>query len=131
MIECLILGDSIGYGLQSFRRECAAYVQSGINSHVWNRDYLQHDLTAKTAIISLGSNDTSAIKTIEELQKLRAKVTAEKVFWIVPAIKPNVQKIVKLIAEEHNDVILEINGLSPDKVHPNIIGYKDLALRAK
>jgi lysophospholipase L1-like esterase len=131
MIECLILGDSIGYGLQSFRRECAAYVQSGINSHVWNRDYLRHDLTAKTAIISLGSNDTAAVRTIFELQTLRDKVNAERVFWILPAIKPDVQKMVRVVAEAKNDVVIEIKGLSADKVHPNIAGYKDLAARTK
>jgi lysophospholipase L1-like esterase len=131
MIDCLILGDSIGYGLQSFRRECAAYVQSGINSKYWNRDYLHHDLTAKTAIISLGSNDTQAVRTIWELQTLRDKIKADRVFWILPAIKPAVQSMVRTVAESKNDVVVEINGLSPDKVHPNIAGYKDLAARTK
>jgi lysophospholipase L1-like esterase len=131
MIDCLILGDSIGVGLQSFRKECAAYVQGGINSHVWNRDYLHHNLTAKTTIISLGSNDTHAVRTILELQTMREKVKADRVFWILPAIKPDVQKMVQTVAEANNDVVLEIVGLSPDKVHPNIAGYKDLATRTK
>lgn len=131
MIECMILGDSIGVGLQSVRKECVAYVQGGINSKVWNRDYLHHDLTTKTAIISLGSNDTHAIRTILELQTLREKVKADRVFWILPAIKPDVQKMVRTVAEANNDVVLEITGLSQDKVHPSYAGYKDLAARTK
>lgn len=127
MLECLILGDSIAVGTQQFRPECVAYARSGWNSRQWNRDYLHHDLKAKTVIISLGSNDHHNVRTIWELEQLRSKVEAEQVFWILPAIKPDIQSMVKLIAKDHKDTVLIIPNLQKDGVHPSWSGYKKLA----
>jgi hypothetical protein len=49
------------------------------------------------------------------------------VFWILPAIKPDVQEMVQIIARDHGDVILPIPNLQADKVHPSGVGYKKLA----
>lgn len=127
MLECLIIGDSIGVGTHHFRKECVAYAKSGWNTSQWNHDYLLNDLTAQTVIISLGSNDLKHMNTREELQKTRAKVKGNRVFWILPAIKPHIQKIVREIAKEHNDTVLEISNLQTDKIHPSFQGYKELA----
>jgi len=51
-----------------------------------------NSVAAQTVIISLGSNDTKNIRTIWELQQLRDRVQANQVFWIMPAIKPDVQQ---------------------------------------
>ena len=131
MLECLILGDSIAVGTQQFRPECVAYAKGGWNSWQWNRDYLKNDLSAKTVIISLGSNDHEGIRTIWELQRLREKVKADRVFWILPAIKPDVQQMVKIIAKDYRDVVLEIPILQKDGVHPSWSGYKKIAERTK
>ena len=131
MIDCLILGDSIAVGTEMFRPECVAYAKSGWNSWQWKKDYLQNDLTANIVIISLGSNDHKGVKTREELEIIRGKVKGSRVFWILPAIKPNIQQIVKDIAEEHGDTVLPITRLQPDGVHPSWAGYKELARETK
>ena len=131
MLECLIIGDSIGVGTHHFRKECVAYAKSGWNTSRWNHDYLMNDLTAQTVIISLGSNDMKHINTREELQKTRAKVKGNRVFWILPAIKPHIQKIVREIANEHHDTVIEITNLQADKIHPSFQGYKELADKTK
>ena len=127
MIDCLIVGDSIAVGTHQFRPECRVHAKVGINSSQWNRQNSSRDLTAKTLIISLGSNDHAGVRTMWELQQLRARADAERVFWILPAIKPDVQDMVRIIARDHGDVILPIPNLQADKVHPSVAGYKKLA----
>lgn len=131
MLDCLILGDSIAVGTHQFRPECVSYAKGGWNTWQWNRDYLQYDLTAKTVIISLGSNDHKGVKTRQELEKMRAKVAGSRVFWILPAIKPDIQDIVKDIAQKNGDVVLPITRLQKDGIHPSTAGYKELAEKAK
>ena len=131
MLECLILGDSIAQGISTVRKECVAYVKSGINSRSWNNRYIVKDLTADTVIISLGTNDLDAATTIKELLSLRQVVSAKKVMWVMPPIKPSVQDVVRIIAKNFNDTILEIPELSKDKVHPTYNGYKQLAEMTK
>ena len=127
MIECLVLGDSIAVGLHQQIPQCKSLSKGGWNTAQWNRDYLKYNLTANTVIISLGSNDHKHIRTQEELELLREKVQAGRVFWILPAIKPDIQRIVKVIAALHGDTVLPIARLQPDGVHPSWAGYKDLA----
>jgi lysophospholipase L1-like esterase len=127
MIDCLIVGDSIAVGTHQFRPECRVHAKVGINSSQWNRQNSSRDLTAKTLIISLGSNDHAGVRTMWELQQLRARADAKRVFWILPAIKPDVQDMVRIIARDHGDVILPIPNLQADKVHPSGVGYKKLA----
>ena len=127
MLDCLIVGDSIAVGTHQYRPECRVHAKVGINSSQWNRQNSSRDLTAKTLIISLGSNDHAGVRTLWELQQLRARADAERVFWILPAIKPDVQEMVRIIARDHGDVILPIPNLRADKVHPSGVGYKKLA----
>ena len=127
MIECLVLGDSIAVGLHQQIPQCDSLSKGGWNTWQWNRDYLKYDLTAQTVIISLGSNDHKHIRTQEELEKLRAKVQAHRVFWILPAIKPDIQEIVKKVAAQHDDTVVPITRLQTDKIHPSWAGYKELA----
>ena len=131
MLECLILGDSIAQGISMVRKECVAYVQSGINSRNWNNKYIVNDLSADTVIISLGTNDPDTMNTFKELLALRQLVSGKKVVWIMPPIKPSVQDIVRIIARSYKDTILEIPQLSKDKVHPTSTGYKQLAEMTK
>ena len=132
MIDCLIMGDSIAVGTHQARPECVAYAKGGWNTSQWNRDYLKNDLTAKTVIISLGSNDHKGVKTKAELQRIREKVgTTARVFWILPAIKPEIQAIVNAMAKEYGDTVLPITRLQKDGVHPSWAGYKQLAEKTK
>ena len=131
MLDCLILGDSIAVGTHQFRQECAVVAKGGINSWQWNRTYSKDLKPARTVIISLGSNDHSGVNTFKELLAMRQQVDAERVFWIMPAIKPEVQDIVKIIAKNFNDTVLPIQRLQPDKIHPSWAGYKQLAESTK
>jgi lysophospholipase L1-like esterase len=132
MIECLILGDSIAKGISDVRKECVAYVKSGINSYDYvNRHvlYTQGNTQAKTIIISLGSNDLKNVNTFEELDTLRQLVKAERVYWILPNIKETKRRDVYDVAKKYNDWIIDARGhdRSPDHVHPTYNGYKSIA----
>jgi lysophospholipase L1-like esterase len=127
MIECLILGDSIAVGTGLYRPECKVLVQQGITSKGWNMSNVKSKLEANTVVISLGSNDYAQIDSLEELTKLRKRVNAEKVYWIMPAIKPNVQDIIENIAHQNGDWIIQIPYLSNDGVHPTMQGYRKIA----
>lgn len=131
MLECLILGDSIAVGTHQFRPECVAYAKGGWNTWQWNKDYLKNDLSAKTVIISLGSNDHQGVKTLKELETMRAKVKADRVFWILPAIKEPIQHIVREVAAKYGDAVLPITRLQKDGIHPSWAGYKELAEKTK
>jgi lysophospholipase L1-like esterase len=126
MLECLILGDSIAVGIAQHRPECATYVKVGINSYAWVNQNITKPLAAKTVVISLGSNDHQNIKTHRELHTLRELTKGDRVYWILPANKLEIQELVKQIAQEYGDVVL---GFQPsrDKVHPTAQGYRELA----
>ena len=127
MIDCLILGDSIAVGTGLYRPECKVLVQQGITSKGWNMSNVKSTLDANTVIISLGSNDYAQIDSLEELTKLRKRIHAEKVYWIMPAIKPDVQEIIENIAHQNGDWIIQIPYLSNDGVHPTMQGYRKIA----
>jgi lysophospholipase L1-like esterase len=132
MIECLIIGDSIAVGTAQARPECIAYAKGGWNTWQWNKEFLKNDLSAKTVIISLGSNDHKGVRTKAELQRIREKVGVKaRVYWILPAIKPDIQQIVNDMAKEYGDVVLPINKLQSDKIHPSWAGYKEIANATK
>ncbi len=127
MLECLIVGDSIAVGTATARPECVAYAKGGINSYQWlNKNIGKMPLIAKTVIISLGSNDHKYVKTEKELQTIRELTKADRVYWILPAIKPDIQEIVKKVAAEHGDTVLPITRLQKDGIHPSWAGYKQL-----
>lgn len=126
MLECLILGDSIAVGTHLVGRpECVAYAKGGINSWQFNKLHPQK-FDGKTVIISLGSNDHKGVKTKQELLTLRNRVEATKVYWILPAIKPDIQEIVETIAMDYGDWIIKIPYLQKDGIHPSHQGYKKI-----
>lgn len=134
MLDCLILGDSIAVGTAMFKTECAVYAHGGWNSSQWNKEYMIKDHlkpNAKTVIISLGTNDHKYVNTEAELEMLRVNVKADRVYWVLPAIKPNIQEIVKKVAAEHGDIVLPITRLQPDGIHPSWAGYKDILEKTK
>jgi lysophospholipase L1-like esterase len=132
MLDCLIVGDSIAVGTHQFKPECAVYAKGGINSKQWvDKNINNTPLIAKTVIISLGTNDHKYIKTESELQTVRQLTKADRVYWILPAIKPDIQEIVKRVAAQYGDVVLPITRLQPDGIHPSWAGYKEIAKEAQ
>jgi lysophospholipase L1-like esterase len=139
MLDCLILGDSIAVGVAQFRPECVAYAKGGINSWQWVNDNITKDLSANTVIISLGSNDHKGVRTVKELRTIRELTKAKRVFWILPSgVNPKnnvpiieIQKMVRLVAEENGDTVLTVTRLQTDGIHPSTAGYKELANSTK
>ena len=130
MIECLILGDSIAVGTHQFRSECIAYAQSGITSIGWNKKFGNNDLTAKTVIISLGTNDWIKTDTYGMLMNIRTKIKGSpRVFWILPneESKPLIVHQVREVALQFNDTVVPTTRWAKDKIHPSTAGYKNLA----
>jgi len=139
MLECLILGDSIAVGVSAKRPECASYSKGGINTWQWNNKYLTKNLSAKTVIISLGSNDHKYVKTRRELENMRELVQADRVYWILPHgnLKGSevpierIQQYVNEVAEMYQDVVLPIKYPTKDNIHPSDRGYKDLVEKTR
>ena len=130
MIDCMIVGDSIGVGVSHIRKECVSTAVGGINSWQANRYEANKKVVAKTVIISLGSNDHKGVKTEEELRRLRSNTIADRVYWILPAIKPDIQEIVRTVAADWKDIVLPISE-TVDKVHPTMRSYKEIGANAK
>ena len=135
MLECLIIGDSIAVGVSQVRTECQSIAKVGINSRDWNRHNLEKLTSTKTLIISLGANDYKGIDTEVNLRKLRTRVNAERVFWLLPnkTRKPEQVQAVERVAQEFKDTVIprpEAN-ISADGVHPTGKGYKLLAEKTR
>ena len=96
-------------------------------------------MQAKTVIISLGSNDHKYVKTVKELRTIRELTKADRVFWILPhgnhpksdVSISDIQAMVKMVAEENNDIVLPITRVQTDNIHPSWAGYKELANQTK
>ncbi len=137
MLECLIMGDSLAVGVGQIRKECVTYAKSGINSYDYVNRHILYTNTnykeAKTVIISLGSNDFKSLKTYEELDTLRRLVKADRVFWILPAIKDEKRKEVIRVANRYHDTVIDSRDhqISKDGVHPTYKGYKSIAEETK
>lgn len=132
MLDCLIIGDSIAVGTANVRKECVSYSIGGYNTWQWNKKFVNHDLTAKSVIISLGTNDHKGVNTFRELEAMRKRVEADRVYWILPPCndkfcKPHVNEIVEIIAKNYGDYVIKTNRLQSDAIHPSWSGYKELA----
>lgn len=130
MIDCLVLGDSIAVGVSLHLPKCVSYSKVGITTRKWNNDFSSKSLNSNIVIISLGSNDYKQINTKDELLKLRQKVNAQRIVWILPN-KASIRSIVEEVAIQNNDSVLPILHLSKDEVHPSNRGYKDIADKVK
>ena len=129
MLECMIIGDSIAVGVSQQRQECITLSENGINSANWLKKYGTHMHQAGVYVISLGANDYT-IDTLPNIEKIRAKVKANVVFWLLPRIDrvPKAYEAVKEIAKRYGDRVIERpKDISPDGIHPTVKGYKELA----
>jgi hypothetical protein len=134
MIDCLVIGDSIAVGTHMMRPECANYAQGGITSLGWNKKFGDKDLTAKTVIISLSTNDLTSADTYGTLMNIRTKIKGDtKVFWIEPNRESRFEavKIVRRVADQFGDIVLVNTRWQTDKIHPSWAGYKELANSTK
>lgn len=133
MIDCMIIGDSIAVGSHMFRKECVSHSKGGITSHGWDKMYGNIDLSAKTVIISLGTNDWEKASTLEKLREIRGKIKAQQVFWIAPNLqsKPKAFNDVFQVSNEFRDTMISTNKYQVDKIHPSWSGYEELMKQTK
>lgn len=130
MLECLIVGDSIAVGVHQHRAQCEIRARVGITSTQWNKTFGNSILSAQHTIISLGSNDWLADKTLKEIAEIRAKITG-RVTWILPANGTARQTPVVTVAQMYGDRTLVITQTTKDGVHPTGSEYRRLAEQTK
>lgn len=118
-MDCLVVGDSIAVQYAAFERHCGRCAVGGWNSWQVGRLACARVLSADTIVVSLGSNDHKGVDTRSELMILRSRMQARRVFWILPAIKPHIQVIVREVAALHGDVVVTIDR-TYDGVHPSM-----------
>lgn len=137
MLECMIIGDSIAVGVAMHRPECEVYAKGGINTAQFGKIYADKILEAKTVIISVGSNDHQYVPTNYELLKIRGRISADRVYWIMPqgnAKEANVtiskiQGMVSKIANTMGDGVIHFTP-SSDGIHPAAREYRRIAIVA-
>jgi lysophospholipase L1-like esterase len=128
------MGDSIAVGTHMMRPQCVAYAQGGITSNGWTKKFGDKDLTAKSIIISLSTNDLTSADTYGTLMNIRTKIKGDtKVFWIEPNRESRFEavKIVRRVAEQFGDTVLVNTKWSRDHIHPTTTGYRELANSTK
>lgn len=134
MLDCMILGDSIAVGTHAVMPQCELVGKGGVNSWHFGLLYSTKILKKDVVVISLGSNDNAASQTKYELMKVRGRIDAMKVYWIMPqGVAPDssieltkIQDIVRFVAGIYKDPIIDF-APSVDGVHPTPAGYKKIA----
>lgn len=122
MLPCIVIGDSIAVGIAQDLTECRSQAYAGISAS--NFDKLYHTISPELTIISLGSNPGP--EDLTHLRHLRNKIT-NKVIWLLPPAR--IRDIVKEVAAEHNDLIIDVllSDATSRHIHPNRKGYAHLA----
>ena len=130
MLECLIVGDSIGLGISRQAVQCEAVVQSGISSRDWERKFGSALRPAKRTVISLGTNDNPKGDTESRLRAIRQKISGSRVTWVLPSVtlRPAAHWAVVRVADRYGDeiVALPLHWLERDEIHPTARGYRSI-----
>ncbi len=127
MVPCVILGDSLAVGIGQYRPDCETIAQTGITSGRYVQTLLR-GTEGRVAIISLGVNDADAMNTLANLRVLRRSVRAQRVYWLLPGIKPHIRAVMRQVAVEFNDFLVDTRfEAGPDHLHPSRDGYKFLS----
>ncbi|MEJ0016464.1 MAG: hypothetical protein WDN25_07855 [Acetobacteraceae bacterium] len=131
MLDCIVLGDSIAVGVGQARSDCAIAAVTGITSERYVQLFpgMRH---VGTAIISLGVNDGEGTATADNLARLRARVRADTVYWLLTGGNPRARDAVRAVAGRFGDRLIDAAPLTgPDHVHPDRTGYARLAAQTR
>lgn len=104
---------------------------SGITSERYLQGYAirRH---VRMAIISLGVNDGEGTATQDNLSRLRARVKADTVYWLLTGGNPHAREAVRSVARRFGDRLLDAAPLAgADRIHPDRAGYARLAAAAR
>jgi lysophospholipase L1-like esterase len=83
---------------------------------------------ARTAIISLGVNDGDSATTADNLSRLRGRVVADTVYWLLSGTNEHIRDAVRATAGRFGDRLIDVLPLAgPDHIHPDRTGYARLA----
>lgn len=123
MMECLILGDSIAVGIAQ-HTPCVVMAQVGRTSSA-QANMIVRRVSARHAIISLGSNDPFDPDLLRNLRRVRAGVDARFVTWIIP-YHSHAGGAVRRVADAYGDGMVELRAFKTnDGVHPS--NYRGVA----
>lgn len=127
MLDCIVPGDSIEVGVGQARADCQTIAVSGITSEHYVQMFAGAP-QAHTAIISLGVNDGDSVATADNLARLRGRVVADTVYWLLSGTNQHIRDTVRAIAGRFGDRLIDVLPLAgPDHIHPDRTGYARLA----
>ena len=137
MMECLILGDSIGRGISSVMHSCVHLTEIGISTDLWYKKYHTRPMldmqSYRYTVISLGSNDLGDAGSM--MRRIRQKVNSGKVIWVLPSeeVKAKQRAVVNSVAADFGDLVLSMTDrVGADKVHPPTVqAYEQIAKMIK
>jgi lysophospholipase L1-like esterase len=131
LLDCIVLGDSIAVGVGQARPDCQTIAVSGINSDHYVQMFAGTP-QARTAIISLGVNDSDGITTADNLARLRGRVAADTVYWLVSGTNPLIREATRTIAGRFGDRLIDVAPLAgTDHIHPDRTGYAQIAAETR
>src|SRR4051812_48742624 len=82
----------------------------------------------RTAIISLGVNDGEGSATKDNLSRLRGRVRADTVYWLLTGGNPRARDAIRAVASQFGDRLIDAAPLTgADHIHPDRTGYARLA----
>jgi lysophospholipase L1-like esterase len=127
LLDCIVLGDSIAVGVGQARQDCQTIAVSGITSEHYVQMFSGAP-QAHTAIISLGVNDGDSVATADNLTRLRGRVVADTVYWLLSGTNEHIRDAIRAIAGRFGDRLIDVLPLAgPDHIHPDRTGYARLA----
>ena len=137
MLECLILGDSIGRGISSVLPDCVQITEIGISTDNWYKKYQARPLldmeSYRFVVISLGSNDVA--DSGASMRRIRQKIKSGRIIWVLPSdrVKAKQRAVAESVAAEFGDSVLSITDrVGADQVHPPTVqAYEQIAKRIK
>jgi hypothetical protein len=131
LLDCIVLGDSIAVGVGQARPDCQTIAVSGITSEHYVQMFGGAP-QARTAIISLGVNDGDASATGDNLAKLRGRIVADTVYWLVSGTNQRIRDTIRAIAGRFGDRLIDVAPLAgADHIHPDRVGYARLAAETR
>ena len=136
MLECLILGDSIGLGTAHainarYAAQCdvlAAERARALQILRWRFPRKRYG----ASIVAIGSNDAANAHLAETLRGIRTRIATRRVIWLLPYDRRRAY-IVSAVAATYSDETLDLMRFpSRDRVHPSSYGQvADVLLRPK
>lgn len=124
---CLALGDSLAVGVGQKLPECRVEAEVGITSTRFATERLG-PLHADRVIVSLGVNDGADAHTLENLARVRSRIAARSVVWLLPFGHDRARAAIHQIAARYGDRTIDTGPfVGGDKLHPSEAGYRSLA----